>query len=120
VTGSRRCALVSRRTPESPETDSETVVRVRYNATVVGTRPKITIHSTYNSIGDHHTSMNNSDSASNSPRPTLKLKVAPRKAPEAPKPPPSGPHSKASQKPGAHWSDEYKQRMQEDMDRLAR
>jgi hypothetical protein len=55
---------------------------------------------------------------STSPRPTLKLKVAPRlssnKSPSAPK-------SAAPQKlkPGAQWSDEYKQRMQADMDALA-
>jgi hypothetical protein len=29
------------------------------------------------------------------------------------------PQSKANQKPGAEWSDEYKQRMQADMDALA-
>ena len=67
--------------------------------------------------------MNNSDSAADTqtPRPTLKLKVAPRKPPletkttQTPKP-----SSKASQKPGARWSDEYTQAMQRDMDRLAR
>jgi len=58
------------------------------------------------------------------PRPTLKLKVAPRKAPTevkaaAPAAAPTRP-SKANQKPGAHWSDEYKERMQKDMDALAR
>ena len=59
---------------------------------------------------------------SSTPRTTLKLKVAPRKpltetkvAAQAPRPP-----SKANQKPGAHWSDEYKERMQKDMDALAR
>jgi hypothetical protein len=59
-----------------------------------------------------------SDSAS--PRPTLKLKVAPRKAATETKAPSPKPPSKASQKPGAHWSDEYKERMQRDMDALVR
>jgi hypothetical protein len=54
------------------------------------------------------------------PRPTLKLKVAARKPPvESKAPSPPRPPSKANQKPGAHWSDEYKQRMQADMDALA-
>ncbi|MDP9009295.1 MAG: hypothetical protein M3N91_11435 [Pseudomonadota bacterium] len=65
--------------------------------------------------------MNNSNSPSNpsSPRPTLKLKTGARrpanetKATSTPQP-----QSKANQKPGAHWSDEYKQRMQADMDAL--
>jgi len=81
--------------------------------------------------------MNNSNSPSNptSPRVTLKLKVGARKTPkEAEKP--SLPqtqskvapqshgkaapqtHGKANQKPGAHWSDAYKERMQADMDSL--
>jgi hypothetical protein len=53
------------------------------------------------------------------PRATLKLKGAPRKpaeevkAPVAPRPP-----AKPNAKPGAHWSDEYKRRMQADMDEL--
>jgi hypothetical protein len=54
-----------------------------------------------------------------SPRPTLKLKVAPRVASSKkststtaqPAPP-------QKTKPGAQWSDEYKQRMQADMDAL--
>lgn len=54
---------------------------------------------------------------SGSPRPILKLKVAPRttvtKPPSIPK---SVTHAKL--KPDAHWSDEYKQRMQADMDAL--
>jgi hypothetical protein len=33
-------------------------------------------------------------------------------------PPPPQPRSKTQAKPGAHWSDEYKQRMQADMDAL--
>ncbi len=55
-----------------------------------------------------------------SPRPTLKLKVAPRKVTNEIKIPPARPQSKASQKPGAQWSDEYKERMQRDMDALIR
>jgi hypothetical protein len=67
--------------------------------------------------------MNNSDSASDTqtPRPTLKLKGAARKPPAEIKPTPTAkPQSKASQKPGARWSDDYMQAMQADMDRLAR
>jgi hypothetical protein len=51
---------------------------------------------------------------------TLKLKTAPRKPAEPTSNQPiARPQSKASQKPGAQWSDEYKQRMQADMDALA-
>jgi len=51
---------------------------------------------------------------------TLKLKAGVRKAPRENKTPPrSAPHMKANLKPGAHWSDEYKERMQADMDLLA-
>lgn len=67
--------------------------------------------------------MNNSDSASDiqTPRPTLKLKVALRKPPAEAKPTLTAkPQSKASQKPGARWSDDYTRAMQQDMDRLAR
>jgi hypothetical protein len=67
--------------------------------------------------------MNNSDAVLDTitPRPTLKLKVAPRKSPVETKPAPMPKsESKASQKPGARWSDDYKQTMQRDMDRLAR
>jgi hypothetical protein len=54
-----------------------------------------------------------------SSRPTLKLKIAPRKSPrEIKTASPPRPQSKLSQKPGAAWSDEFKQRMQEDMDAL--
>jgi len=55
------------------------------------------------------------------PRATLKLKVGARKSPDKRKPPlvPQA-QSKAKQNPGAHWSDEYKERMQADMDALAR
>ena len=64
----------------------------------------------------HHEPMSNPNPTS--PRPTLKLKVAPRissnKSPSAPK---SATPQKL--KPGAQWSDEYKQRMQADMDALS-
>jgi len=64
--------------------------------------------------------MTQSNSASPPSRLTLKLKTGPRKPAEASsnQPIPRAP-SKASQKPGAEWSDEYKQRMQADMDALA-
>jgi hypothetical protein len=64
--------------------------------------------------------MNNSNSSSTPPsRVTLKLKVGARKPPREGKTPPlPQPHSKANLKPGAHWSDEYKERMQADMDAL--
>jgi hypothetical protein len=64
--------------------------------------------------------MNNSNSSSNptSSRVTLKLKVGARKSPSERKKPIPQPHSKANLKPGAHWSDEYKERMQADMDAL--
>jgi hypothetical protein len=54
-------------------------------------------------------------------RPTLKLKAGARKPAPASNPPsvPS-PDKKAKLKPGAHWSDEYKGRMQADMDALLR
>jgi hypothetical protein len=65
--------------------------------------------------------MNDSNSSSNPtpPRVTLKLKGAPRKpsddikAPAVPQP-----HGKPNVKSGAHWSDEYKRRMQADMYKL--
>jgi hypothetical protein len=64
----------------------------------------------------HHESMSNPNPTS--PRPTLKLKVAPRvvadKSPPTPKP-----ISPGKLKAGAQWSDEYKQRMQADMDALS-
>ncbi len=67
--------------------------------------------------------MNHSNASSNptSSRVTLKLKVGARDSPrESKTPPPPQPHSKAKLKPGAHWSDEYKERMQADMDALTR
>ena len=65
--------------------------------------------------------MNDSSSSSKPPsRVTLKLKVAARKSVrEIKSPPPPQPHTKANLKPGAHWSDEYKERMQADMDALS-
>ena len=65
--------------------------------------------------------MNDSNSSSNptSSRVTLKLKGAARKSSDDIKAPPiPQPHSKPNVKPGAHWSDEYKRRMQADMDKL--
>jgi hypothetical protein len=67
--------------------------------------------------------MNQSNSASNptSPRVTLKLKAGAQKTPREIKTAPlPQAKSKANLKPGAHWSDEYKERMQADMDRLLR
>jgi hypothetical protein len=64
--------------------------------------------------------MNQSNSDSTPPRVTLKLKTGPRKAAEpVSNQPVPRPQNKANQKPGAEWSDEYKQRMQADMDALA-
>jgi hypothetical protein len=67
--------------------------------------------------------MSQSNSSSN-PAPsrvTLTLKPGARKSPrESQTPPLSKPNSKANLKPSAHWSDEYKQRMQADMDGLLR
>jgi hypothetical protein len=57
------------------------------------------------------------------PRPTLKLKVAARKSPPtstASTTSVPSPDKKAKQKPGAHWSDEYKARMQAEMDALVK
>jgi hypothetical protein len=66
--------------------------------------------------------MNNPHSPSNptSSRATLTLKVGARKSPRETKtPPPPQPKSNSKLKPGAHWSDEFKERMQADMDALA-
>jgi hypothetical protein len=65
--------------------------------------------------------MNDSNSSSNtaSSRITLKLKGAARKSAADIKPAPNAPpQAKPNVKPGAHWSDEYKRRMQADMDKL--
>jgi hypothetical protein len=53
-----------------------------------------------------------------SPRPVLKLKASAQKSVRADKTPPPRVPAKPSQKPGAAWSDEFKRRMQEDMDAL--
>jgi hypothetical protein len=56
---------------------------------------------------------------SNSPtRPVLKLKSSARRLPPEAEPSYPRPKSKLSQKPDAAWSDEFKRRMQEDMDAL--
>jgi hypothetical protein len=65
--------------------------------------------------------MSDSNPSSNpsTPRATLKLKTAPRRPPvekKAPQIPQQ--QTNAKLKPGAHWSDEYKARMQADMDAL--
>ena len=56
------------------------------------------------------------------PRTTLKLKKVDARKPASASKSPSipQPEKKAKLKPGAHWSDEYKERMQADMDRLLR
>jgi hypothetical protein len=55
----------------------------------------------------------------NPSRPTLKLKAGARKPTPTSNPPSvPTPDKKAKPKPGAHWSDEYKARMQADMDAL--
>jgi hypothetical protein len=62
----------------------------------------------------------NSPSGAASARATLKLKIGARKTPRESKAPPvARPQSKTQHKPDAHWSDEYKRQMQEDMDALA-
>ncbi len=65
--------------------------------------------------------MNNSNVTSN-PTPsrvTLKLKVGARKVTQETKTPtPTRPQTNSKFKLGAHWSDEYKERMQADMDAL--
>jgi hypothetical protein len=64
-------------------------------------------------------SMSNPNPAS--PRPTLKLKIGARMSPrETRTAPVTQSNNPNKSKPGAHWSDEYKQRMQRDMDRLLR
>jgi hypothetical protein len=64
--------------------------------------------------------MNNSDSPLNTkPRATLKLKIGARKSPGEIKTTPTPRlQTTAKLKPGAHWSDEYMERMQADMDAL--
>lgn len=62
--------------------------------------------------------MNNPNPSS--PRPTLKLKVGARKPAQPGKASTVQPDKRGKLKPGAHWSDEYMERMQADMDRLLR
>jgi len=63
--------------------------------------------------------MSNPNSAS--PRPTLKLKIDARKPLREGKSAPVRQSSNVNKsKPGAQWSDDYKQRMQADMDALLR
>jgi hypothetical protein len=67
--------------------------------------------------------MNHSNPSSNpsSSRTTLKLKIGARKSPRESKTLPTPrPQSTSKLKPGAQWSDEYKERMQADMDALMR
>ena len=65
--------------------------------------------------------MNDSNSSSNSTtRGTLKLKAGARKPQPESNPPTLPPPNATKTKPGARWSDEYMQRMQADMDSLAR
>jgi hypothetical protein len=67
--------------------------------------------------------MNNSNPSSvpTSSRVTLKLKTGARKSPrESRTPAIHRPQDTGKLKPGAQWSDEYKERMQRDMDALAR
>jgi hypothetical protein len=62
--------------------------------------------------------MNNPNPSS--PRPTLKLKAGARKPAQPSKAPAPQPDKRGKLKTGAHWSDEYKERMQADMDALLR
>jgi hypothetical protein len=69
---------------------------------------------------DYRMSDSNSADSPAAARVTLKLKGAARKVSAPPKAAlPAQPAKKAAQKPGAAWSDEYKERMQADMDALA-
>jgi hypothetical protein len=55
------------------------------------------------------------------PRATLKLKASARKSPEKSESAPAPrPQTNSKLRPGAHWSDEFKERMQADMDALLR
>jgi hypothetical protein len=65
----------------------------------------------------HHHPMDNPNPTS--PRPTLKLKAGARRPTEPKKVVTPEQDKKGKLKPGAHWSDEYKERMQADMDALA-
>jgi hypothetical protein len=65
---------------------------------------------------DHHLMDNPNPTSS---RPTLKLKTGARRPTEPNKAFAPQQGKKDKLKPGAHWSDEYKERMQADMDALA-
>ncbi len=70
---------------------------------------------------DYRMSDSNSASPPSASRVTLKLKGAARKVSPPPKAAPSAqPARQASHKLGAAWSDEYKERMQADMDALVK
>jgi hypothetical protein len=92
-------------------------------------------------VPDNRMNNPNSSPDTKSARVTLKLKAGPRKSPGEIKTPPSPQPSSSQQahpqptnsqpknppptragkpKPGAHWSDEYKERMQAEMDALVR
>jgi hypothetical protein len=61
----------------------------------------------------------NDTSSPKSPRSTLKLKVGARKPTDVSRTTPiPQPDRRPKLKPDAHWSDEYKARMQADMDAL--
>jgi hypothetical protein len=61
----------------------------------------------------------NDTNSTKSTRPTLKLKVGASRSADLSKTTSiPQPDKKSKLKPGAHWSDEYKQRMQADMDAL--
>ena len=63
----------------------------------------------------------NDTSSPRPPRPTLKLKAGARKSADSGKTPiVSQADKKARLKPSTDWSDEYKRRMQEEMDALLR
>jgi hypothetical protein len=75
---------------------------------------------TFSSVPENYMTNSNSSSTSAPSRVTLKLKGPARKSSDESKAPPIlRTQSKPNLKPGAQWSDEYKKRMQADMDELA-
>jgi hypothetical protein len=91
---------------------SRVALQVRYNRG---------LFSTNRIFLDYRMSDSNSASPPSAPRATLKLKVAARKVTAPAKPAPAAqPARQSASKPGAAWSDEYKERMQADMDALAK
>jgi hypothetical protein len=69
------------------------------------------------SVRVHVTAATSSNPAA--PRATLKLKIGARRPPREIKTPATPrAQNNSTLKPGAHWSDEYKERMQADMDAL--